>query len=462
MSQAIGLAAAPILTRLYSPDAFGQAAMFAALVVVVSGIACFNYEYAVVSPKSNRIAANLLIACLGLSTAFCLTFVLPISKIYGEAILQSINMYELVESFWLIFPCVWITSWYTALNFWNTRTRHFTRLSISRVVGTSVSTGGALIYGYSGQAIGSHMIIAQACGQAFSTIVLFIQIFRDNGRFIIGSLSWKGINIVLRKFKNFPIYYLPSNAVNTLSTYLPLLLFGGFFSPATVGAYALAVRVLQVPASFLGGAIAQVFHEKAASAVSDGTLPVLVKKTFGVLAGIGLYPTILTGMFSVELFKYIFGDAWSIAGVYAAILSPWIAMSFVSSPLSILTAVLNLQKLSLFFSTITFITRIISIAIGVYCESLTVGLILFSLSGLLIYLAKCLIVNFHAQVSLSESMYIILRASSWLLFPMIYLFVAYNLGSDKEPLVYLFGYILFGAGWAFSNLKALRTGGVIG
>lgn len=56
--------ASPILTRLYSPEAFGFLAIFISITSIVGVIACMRYELAIMLLKSDEKAANLLALCL--------------------------------------------------------------------------------------------------------------------------------------------------------------------------------------------------------------------------------------------------------------------------------------------------------------------------------------------------------------------------------------------------------------
>jgi O-antigen/teichoic acid export membrane protein len=65
--QVIGLLAAPVLTRLYAPAAFGLAAIFVSLAAIGGVLACLPYELAIVLPEGDPDAANVLAASMGLA-----------------------------------------------------------------------------------------------------------------------------------------------------------------------------------------------------------------------------------------------------------------------------------------------------------------------------------------------------------------------------------------------------------
>ena len=63
MSQILGILLTPILTRMYSPDAFGLAALFGSIVMIPSVFATMGYNGAIILPKSNATANNLVLVC---------------------------------------------------------------------------------------------------------------------------------------------------------------------------------------------------------------------------------------------------------------------------------------------------------------------------------------------------------------------------------------------------------------
>ena len=60
IAQAIPIAITPILTRIYSPNEFGLFALYMSIVSVVVIMATGRYELAIVLPKNNEDAANIV------------------------------------------------------------------------------------------------------------------------------------------------------------------------------------------------------------------------------------------------------------------------------------------------------------------------------------------------------------------------------------------------------------------
>ncbi|MDJ0941612.1 MAG: oligosaccharide flippase family protein, partial [Woeseiaceae bacterium] len=185
-----------------------------------------------------------------------------------------------------------------------------------------------------------------------------------------------------RKFAQFGTW---SALMNALSWQLPAIMLGAFFSSAVVGFYALGFRILQMPMNLVGSAISQVFVQRAAESRKDGSLPELVEELFHRLVAVSLFPLLILTVVGRDLYIVIFGDRWAEAGIYAQILSVWAFFWFVASPLSQLFTVLEEQELSLKINAVLLATRVLSLAIGGYMQNVYLALLLYAVTGILVY-----------------------------------------------------------------------------
>ncbi len=383
-AQIVTILASPILTRLYGPEAFGFLAIFTSITSIIGVIACMRYELAIMLPKADEKAANLLALCL-LCVAAVSGLTVPVLYFGGDALLSLLRAPGLDPYLILVPPFVFINGIFLALNYWNSRTRNFGRLSAARVTSSLATTGTQLGAGFSGYATGGSLIGASLIGVSISTGVLGAQIWRDDHSIFRRSISWRDMAEGLNRYKKFPLIDSCSALLNTVSWQMPAFLLAAFFSPAVAGYYALGFQVLQLPMSLIGGSITQVFFQRASKARSDGTLPHLVENMFHSLVAIGIFPILTVTIVGPELFAVVFGDAWVEAGLYAQILSIWAFVWFISSPLSTLWAVLEKQTFGIRITSLNFVTRIISLVLGGVTGSPVAALALFAFSGVLIY-----------------------------------------------------------------------------
>lgn len=384
LAQLIVLAATPLLTRLFAPEAFGVAAMFMALTGVAGVVACLRYELAIVLPKSDREAANLL--ALSLLTALVVSVVvLIVTWFFGSLILQWLNMSELVPYLWLVPVYVLVHGVFLGLNYWNTRTKHFKRLAASRVAGSVVTATSSLSAGFLGHATGGAMVAAQVGGQAIAAAALGGQIWRSDRRFIYSNLDWQEMFRGLSRYRKFPLLSSWPALMNSLSWQLPALMLGAFFNPVVVGMYALGLRLFMTPMSLISGAVSQVFYRHAAEAKHSGKLPTLVAGLYRQLLSLALVPCLVLMLIGQDLFAFLFGSQWQEAGLYAQVLAPWAVVWFASSPLSVVYIALEQQEKEALIQSIILGSRAAALALGGLWGSPVAAIALFSASGLVAY-----------------------------------------------------------------------------
>ena len=190
----------------------------------------------------------------------------------------------------------------------------------------------------------------------------------------------------LKRYRKFPLVDSWSSFINNLSWQLPSLMLLYFFSETVVGYYSLSNRVIVLPMTLLGSAIAQVFYQRTAELRSNPeNLSKSVELVFRRLSALGLFPAVILGIAGPELFRIIFGANWVEAGRYAQILSPWMFVLFISSPLSNLFATLERQELALIVNSIILGTRFAALVIGGLTHNIYLTLVIWSASGVLVY-----------------------------------------------------------------------------
>lgn len=413
VSLIITILASPIITRLYGPAAFGLVALFTSITGILGVIVCLRYELAIVLPKSDEEAANIFGLCM-LLVVVVSAITIPLLIILEQPLVQFLKAPQLGQFFWLIPPTLLISGTFLALNYWNTRTKQFKRLSIARISSSFSTTGTQLGMGFLGYTSGGVLIYANILGQLVSTCVLGMQIMRDHLSFFKQNISWKGMTDTFRRYSNFPKYDVWSALINQISWQVPVLLLSSFFSTTIVGYYSLGMMMVTLPMSLIGGAIAQVFFQRAAIAQHEGSLAIIFEDAYSFLLKISLFPLLLLTFIGQDLFILIFGPSWGEAGFYIQILSVWAVFFFISSPISAILSIAGKQKTGLVLSSINLITRFSSIYIGGILGSATLSILFFSLSGIVMYGSTGILFMKYAGVPVRKTLKII--GKSFLIF----------------------------------------------
>ncbi|MCQ6264727.1 oligosaccharide flippase family protein [Fictibacillus sp. WQ 8-8] len=390
---------APILTRLYEPEYFGTFTMFSSILAIMAIISCLRYELAIVLPKSEEDAANLLaLSFLICSVVSIFSFVLivffrgPISVLLGAP--------ELKYLLWFIPISILTLGFFQALNYWNIRGKRFNRLAIRQITQSGVTASTQVSYGTIINAQAGGLIGGQFAGQIAATGWLLWQTWKENGKQILSYLSTRNIRKNIVEYRNFPIYSLWSGLLNTASVMIPPLVLGYFFTPAVVGFYALGQRTINLPMSIVGDAVAQVFFPYATEANRNGNLDSVTLDVFKNLLSIALVPISLISLVAPELFSFVFGENWYEAGQYVRWMSIWLIFVFISSPLSNLYLVMERQRLGLFIDILLFSSRLAVLIIGGIFGDPLFTIALFAVVSAVLWMTNCTLILFLAGLSL--------------------------------------------------------------
>jgi O-antigen/teichoic acid export membrane protein len=189
----------------------------------------------------------------------------------------------------------------------------------------------------------------------------------------------------VKRYSNFPKYDMWATLLNSVSWQIPIFLLSYFFTTTVVGYYSLGMMMIQLPMSLIGGSIGQVFFQRAAEANFGGTLDSLVENVFKILFKLGIFPMLILLLMGKDIFTVFFGPQWGIAGIYVQILSIWAFVWFISSPLGEIVLILEKQSWGLWWNMIVFSSRLISFIIGGILGDVFIALLLFSLSGVIVY-----------------------------------------------------------------------------
>jgi O-antigen/teichoic acid export membrane protein len=387
LSQLIVVFSLPIITRLFSPEAFGEAAIYIAIIAIFTIIACGKYEMAIPLPKSDRTAANIVLLCVSLLTI--ISFAVLLLVITYSILAKYFNTIPYSNYIWLVPVGIIVSGLYTIVINWNIRNKRYSRISTSKVITAFFSATSKIGFASVGISTSFILIIGQLFGSLTGIVVNVIK-NPTNHTSIFKGISRYRVFGVLRRYKKFPIYNTFSSLLGVGSWRLPILLFGIFYSPYYVGLYALGFRVFQLPVNLISKSISQVFFQKIAEQKNklNGEL---VESITREISGLALAPFVLILISGPELFAFVFGDDWKEAGVYAQILVPWTYVWFLTSVFTTIFIVYERQELHLQLNFINFFLRAIVIVLGGLYFKIEITLYMLSILGFFIYSHRLLI-----------------------------------------------------------------------
>lgn len=406
-AQGMIVLASPIITRLYGPDSFGLLAVFLSITGIPAVIICLRYEFSIMLPKSDDEAANILGLCFIIITILDI-FIFIFLILLHDRLISIIGAPQMSNLLLLLPLSIYINGVYQALNYWNSRTKHFGRLSIAKISCSATILCTQFAAALTGYASGASLIYANILGYFISILTLGMQIWRDDSTIFKKSIALDRMISAFKRYNRFPKYDVTSALLNNVSWQSPILILSSFFPTTVVGYYSLGFMMLQFPMNLIGGSISQVFFQRVSEVDQRMSIGIIVRPILKFLIRLSLIPMLSLGIIGSDIFITFFGKIWSEAGVYAQIMSPWAFIWFISSPLSTLYIVSGKQEFGLKFNALNFISRFLALVIGGIADSARLSILLFSIVGLFTYSYFLVKILSFANISKGELIKMIL------------------------------------------------------
>ncbi len=384
IAQAIPLAISPILARLYTQSDFGVLAIFVAVISILGSISSGRYELAIMQPKKDEDAINIFaLGFIILSSVSLLLTVIVL--VFHNSIVNLLDDEGI--SFWLYFVpiTVFFIGLFNLLNYFNNRQKNYKDLAKANVLRAIVLASIQLSVGFIKKGA-TGLISGQIISQLSANMRLLNNIIKD--KTLINSINKRKIISLAKTYSRFPKYDLWSILFNVSATQIPVLLIADQFSVAIVGLYAFAFKIITTPSSLIGSSISQVFYQSSAY-IKDRPIEFknLVYSTYKKLLLLAVIPFSILAFYADYIFGFVFGKEWIDAGIYTQILSPWLLLAFIASPLSTILLSLDRQDILLKINIALFVLRVSSVIVGgLIYNDIFVTLSLLALSGVVVYL----------------------------------------------------------------------------
>ena len=332
VGRVIGIAAIPVLTRLYTPEDFGVLAVFAALVAILAPLVTLRYVLALPLPRHDGVAMNLLAVSMGLMLALS-ALVALVLWLGGEVLLGFVSMQVLAPWWWLIALGVLGTACYETLTLWATRRRAYKLIAQTSVTQSAAGAVVKIVLGLmSIQPLG--LMVGQVVAQA-GGIGRMLRGFMTEFRASLHHIRAARMRKAAWRHRGFPIWRVPSQFLMVFSMQAPLLFMAALYDPQTTGQFSLAMMALSVPINLIGQSAGKALYGEAASIFHTKPRQVakMAREVQLRLLLIGIIPAALLFLFGESLFSFVFGSEWATAGQFAAILALALLFQFTSAPL---------------------------------------------------------------------------------------------------------------------------------
>lgn len=340
ISQVIVIATSPLLTRLFTVEAFGILSLFSSFMVIFGVVTTGRYELALGLPEKETEAKNMLKLIFSIGFLVSILYLVAIfflREVFHSKIFSGLFLYK-----WIYIAPVYtfFIAVYSGLTYWNQRSKNYKKITIANTIQVVSATILSVFFGFLGY-VEIGMILSLVLGIMISSFFL-LNDFSKNDL----TINHNEIVAVAKQFKSFPKYMIVSDlSLNATQQFIPII-FSALFNTIIVGYYSLANRMLRLPNIVLTSSIANIFRNEAIDEIRDkGNCLELYKSTFKKLVVMAFPVYILIFIFSPMLFTFFFGEKWLQAGYFARILSVLLLVEFVATPLNSLFYITTRQKI---------------------------------------------------------------------------------------------------------------------
>lgn len=330
IAQAVGLAATPVLSRVFDETAFGTFGLFFNLITLTGVVSTLGLHEAVLAPHRRTDALALLGAGIVANSLMSVVIAgVVFGLISGGAFgLDMLPLWSAV----LVVPTQWLIGMSMILQIWTVRKRAVNALAAASLAqgigraGTQATLGLAVGGGWLG------LLAGEIVGRGLSVGAM-------------GRRSWPDLKLAARislgrmaaavaRYRDFPLWRTPSHLANNLAATMPLFLMASVFAPPTVGQFAFMMMLVVAPIGLVYRAVGDVFlGEFGARFRRDpGSARALLFQTMALLAAVFVPAGLVLGVSGGPLFAFAFGDNWREAGLMASAYVPVLIGNLVVAP----------------------------------------------------------------------------------------------------------------------------------
>jgi len=412
----LGFFLEPIIARLWSPEVFGVGSYFNSLLQILTPAMFLRYNFAIVQAHTEEEEHNLFFLSLIIFFFLMLLITICYSSFSG---LLSENALLLRYRFYTL-SALFMGALSILLRFWCSGQKQFGILSLSTILFQVAFIIMLLILGACGKNGEEDIIRIRAISYYIFPLVPLIYYGKNSVIKGIRTVSWKGIEAVAKKFKQYPLHEYLGFLASIVAFNIPILLIAKYWGKETTGLYSKAFAILYMVVSLVGDSINRVLHKEVADMVNaQEEISEFIDKILKLAISISIIPFVIVCVLGPELFRLFLGERWLLSGVFAQSLSIWCFANLINLAFLPLYGVLNRQKHYTRFTITSLIFRVLVLSyFGMRQMDIVLAMLVFSLINFIIMMWQSLHITSIAGVSAIKTLKFIgnklLQLSPWI------------------------------------------------
>jgi len=368
----------PILTRLYTPEIFGEWGVFSSFVAIVNIGLFLGFENVIIQAKEEELS-KIIKLCITISASI----IVIIAIIFYGGIKGEFHFFTNFPTPPILIIYLSIYAIYTILYNLINRYEQYYTLAFSNIFQGITQAAFRISLAFVSLIAINGLILGTTMALGFTTI--FILFFlRKKLSNLCTKKSLTTTKQLISKYRNFPLYDAPACMLSFAAFNLPIIILSIYFDRAVIGCFSIILQLLLMPMSFVGSAMGKVFYQRISA--DHRCIEKSTDEMMQILSFISILPLLFIVCGGDKLIILFLGTQWESAGNVALCLSLWSFPTILTQPFLPIFRVKNKQRTLLFFDIMYF-------TLGIGSILLLCSLIHNILLTLLVYSTCCFIVK---------------------------------------------------------------------
>ncbi|MER1300014.1 lipopolysaccharide biosynthesis protein [Ligilactobacillus salivarius] len=381
IAQLVTALVSPAMTRLFTTTSIGKYTYVLSVVNLFYPVIALQYDYMIVTEKDEdkvfallKLSFILLIISTVLITVGYLMINFHQKKVGLIAVILSIMMLS--------------NGFVDIIGNYNNRYKQYSLISETYITRSLAQNLLMLLAGYFKLGI-IGLLLSQAIGSLVGLKKQSSLLIKERKKVVTSSFS--KMKEVMIKYRNQALYTTPAVFMGSFSYNALNIFIAQFYGNSILGLYSMSYRILGMPVNLVSNNLAKVFYEEAAREYeSKGSFFNSYRKTLLLTIPLAIGMFIVLVFFAPQIFSFVFGKNWKVAGIISQILAPMFSAKIVTNTLNPSVAIVQKQGYNMLFQILSVIMFIFLVVFVITFKSkIYVFLILYSVvnTGLYVYMS---------------------------------------------------------------------------
>lgn len=342
LAQLLGIAALPLISRLYPVEAFGHLQLFQSVLTILLVFATMRFEIALLKADSEEEVRTLLVICAG--TNLFLSLLLAVATGILLLFVPGPAGIGIPFALWLLPLGFLVGGTLQYVTYWLTREESFALNANAKVVQSGASGAYAVTAGFVGAPVNG-LIHGDILGRIVA-LLCFIPWARGQLVRPGAAVTRARLRAALHRYREFPLVSVPGGLINALGGVATPILIYSTFSASVAGQFGLMERALTLPLALVIASVSQVYSSEFARAGREGSQAQrqVFHRYARLLLLAGVLPMVLLLAGGPSLFMLLFGPQWAEAGAFARTMAPTYLLLLVAGGTNMSLMLLGMQK----------------------------------------------------------------------------------------------------------------------